>query len=249
MTVTPSHKGTKTPLTVRSRTICWLWISGRTHLNVALDVGLLDAPLPVCLRRRDTSVNTGEERRGVQRRREEKSSSVYLQQNHQESLKVAAGVATDVLLQVVVVLWETHGARASVHWLLLREHQCDEHRDLRESQTQEVTMNCIVIVTPVIWLFLVVHMPCNNIRLPCNDNWIFTSLVCPFITGQNKLVMIQLSPENWIITSLVCLCGSLICWRIHQSISQSTFICTALNHIQRPLKVICTIRGKPTDQL
>lgn len=105
-------------------------------------------------------------RRGEEWRREEKSSSVYLQQNHQESLKVAAGVATDVLLQVVVVLWETHGARTSVPWLVLRQHQCDKHRDLRKSQTQEVTMNCIVIVTPVIWqfLFLLLHMPCNNIR-------------------------------------------------------------------------------------
>lgn len=71
-----------------------------THLSVALDVGLLDAPLPVGLRRRNASVSSGEETRRGRRER----SFVYLQQNHQKSLKVAGGVATDVLLQVGVVL-------------------------------------------------------------------------------------------------------------------------------------------------
>lgn len=71
-----------------------------THLSVALDVGLLDAPLPVGLGRRNTCVSPGGGNEGRRRRR----SSVYLQQDHQESLEVARGVATDVLLQVVVVL-------------------------------------------------------------------------------------------------------------------------------------------------
>lgn len=102
-------KHTKTPLTVKSVSICWPAVN--SWLTWA-SLSICPCWIPVCLfawGQRSISVRGGEGRgregRIWQRRGEQRG--IYLQENNQKSLEVAWSVTRNILLQVIIMLWET----------------------------------------------------------------------------------------------------------------------------------------------
>lgn len=68
-------------------------------------------PPSVCSPEGRKIISVSEKWIGEKRIGEKREEEVYLQQNNQKSLEVAWGITTDILLQVIVVLWGTIGTR------------------------------------------------------------------------------------------------------------------------------------------